>query len=284
MTPAERPSACNGPAFGSNERPMQEPPSLLRREGWDTIAYRAMKGCTPGIMFCGGFMSDMTGTKATALEAHCRSTGRACVRFDYAGHGASGGAFRDGTIGGWRDDALAVLDRVASGPQILVGSSMGGWIMLLVALARPAHVAGLVGVAAAPDFTEDLIWSTLDDEGRRTLVETGEIVLPCDYGDDPYPITMGLIEEGRGHLLLRAPIALRCPIHLLQGMRDEDVPWRTALRIAEQVESESVTVELIKDGDHRLSRDEDLARLCVAVEGIARADAASNHGEYGGRR
>ena len=260
---------------------MQEPPppTLLEREGRETIAYRAMAGSTPGVMFCGGFMSDMTGTKATALEAHCRRIGRAFVRFDYSGHGASGGAFRDGTIGGWRDDALAVLDRVASGPQVLVGSSMGGWIVLLLALVRPERVAGLVGVAAAPDFTEDLIWSTLDDEGRRTLAETGEIVMPCDYGEDPYPITMGLIEEGRDHLLLRAPIAIGCPIHLLQGMRDEDVPWRTALRIAEQVESERVTVELVKDGDHRLSRDEDLARLTAAVEGIAGASAASNHGE-----
>ena len=254
------------------------PPSLLAREGGDTIAYRAMAGSAPGVMFCGGFMSDMTGTKATALEAHCRSTGRACVRFDYSGHGQSGGAFRDGTIGAWRDDALAVLDRVASGPQILVGSSMGGWIVLLLALARLERVAGLVGVAAAPDFTEDLIWSTLDDEGRRTLTESGEIVMPCDYGDDPYPITMGLIEEGRDHLLLRAPIALDRPIHLLQGMCDEDVPWRTALTIAELVESERVTVELVKDGDHRLSRDEDLARLCAAV--VAVANAASNHGEH----
>ena len=254
------------------------PPSLLAREGGDTIAYRAMAGSTPGVMFCGGFMSDMTGTKATALEAHCRSTGRACVRFDYSGHGQSGGAFRDGTIGAWRDDALAVLDRVASGPQILVGSSMGGWIVLLLALARPERVAGLVGVAAAPDFTEDLIWSTLDDEGRRTLTESGEIVMPCDYGDDPYPITMSLIEEGRDHLLLRAPIALDRPIHLLQGMCDEDVPWRTALTIAELVESERVTVELVKDGDHRLSRDEDLARLCAAVDAVA--NAASNHGEH----
>ena len=146
--------------------------------------------------------------------------------------------------------------------------------MLLLALARPERVAGLVGVAAAPDFTEDLIWSTLDDEGRRTLAETGEIVMPCDYGDDPYPITMGLIEEGREHLLLRAPIALDCPIHLLQGMRDGDVPWRTSLQIAELVESERVTVELIKDGDHRLSRDDDLARLCAAVDTVASAGEA----------
>ena len=255
---------------------MQEPPptTLLERDGRDTIAYRATAGSAPGVMFCGGFMSDMTGTKATALEAHCRRTGRAYVRFDYSGHGESGGAFRDGTIGAWEDDALAVLDRVASGPQILVGSSMGGWIVLLLALARPERIAGLVGVAAAPDFTEDLIWSTLDDEGRWTLAESGEIVMPCDYGEDPYPITMSLIEEGREHLLLRGPIALGCPIHLLQGMRDDDVPWRTVLQIAELVESERVTVELVKDGDHRLSRDEDLDRLCAAVDAVASASEA----------
>ena len=258
------------------------PPSLLQRAGGEAIAYRRVEGAEPGVMFFGGFMSDMTGTKATALEAHCRSTGRAFVRFDYSGHGESGGAFRDGTIGAWRDDALAVLDEVARGPQVLVGSSMGGWIMLLAALARPERVKALVGVAAAPDFTEDLIWSTLDDEGRRQLTATGEIVMPCDYGEEPYPITMGLIEEGRSRLLLRAPIALRCPIHLLQGMRDEDVPWRTALRIAERFESERVTVELVKDGDHRLSRDEDLARLCAAID--AAACAASNPGEDGSGR
>ena len=263
---------------------MQElpPPTLLKRQDRETIAYRATAGSTPGVMFCGGFMSDMTGTKATELEAHCRRTGRAYVRFDYSGHGESGGAFRDGTIGAWQDDALAVLDAIPSGPQILVGSSMGGWIALLLALARPERVAGLVGVAAAPDFTEDLIWSTADDETRRTLAETGEIVMPCDYGEDPYPITMRLIEEGRDHLLLRAPIALGCPIHLLQGMRDNDVPWRTALRIAELAESERVVVELVKDGDHRLSRDGDLTRLCKAVDAVACASEAwppSNHGE-----
>ena len=241
------------------------PPSLLRRAGREAIAYRTVEGKPPGVMFLGGFMSDMTGTKATALEAHCRRAGRAFVRFDYSGHGESSGAFRDGTIGAWRDDALAVLDEVARGPQVLVGSSMGGWVMLLVALARPERVAGLVGVAAAPDFTEDLIWSTLDDETRQRLTETGAIELPCDYDDDPYPITMRLIEEARSHLLLHAPIPLDCPIHLLQGMVDEDVPWRTALRIAERVRSESVVVELVKDGDHRLSREHD---LCPSVQDL----------------
>ena len=260
---------------------MQEtpPPSLLRRAGRDTIAYRTLDGKTPGVMFLGGFMSDMTGTKASALEAHCRQAGRAFVRFDYSGHGVSGGAFADGTIGRWRDDALAVLDRIAQGPQVLVGSSMGGWIMLLAALARPERVAGLVGVAAAPDFTEDLVWATLDDAGRRTLAESGSIVLPCDYGEEPYPVTLRLIEEGRDHLLLCAPIALDRPLHLLQGMQDADVPWRTALAIAERMASERVTVELVKDGDHRLSREDDLARLCAAVDAMVEAVSPSNPGE-----
>ena len=247
------------------------PPSQLRRTDRDTIAYRATAGKSPGVMFLGGFMSDMTGTKAVALEAHCRRVGRACVRFDYSGHGASGGAFPDGTIGWWRDDALAVLDDIARGPQILVGSSMGGWQMLLAALARPARVAGLVGVAASPDFTEDLMWERFDDETRATLAREGLMERPSGHGEAPYPITMRLIEEARDHLLLRGPISVQCPLHLLQGMRDEDVPWRTALRIGEAIESETVTIELIKDGDHRLSREPDIARLCAAVETMADA-------------
>ncbi len=247
------------------------PPSLLRRTDRNTIAYRATDGKSPGVMFLGGFMSDMTGTKAVALEAHCRRVGRAYVRFDYSGHGASGGAFSDGTIGQWRDDALAVLDGIAQGPQILVGSSMGGWQMLLAALARPARVTGLVGIAAAPDFTEDLMWKRFDNETRTTLARNGIIERPSDYGEDPYPITMRLIEEARSHLLLRGPISLHCPLHLLQGMRDEDVPWQTALRIGETVESERVTIELIKDGDHRLSRERDIVRLCAVVDAMADA-------------
>jgi pimeloyl-ACP methyl ester carboxylesterase len=217
-------------------------------------------------MFFGGFMSDMGGTKAMALEAHCRRNGRAFVRFDYSGHGASEGAFADGTIGQWQRDALAILGTVAHGPQILVGSSMGGWQMLLAALARPERVAGLVGIAAAPDFTEDLMWDQFDGQERESLLDKGAISLPSDYGEDPYPITLRLIEEARDHLLLRNKIPLVCPVHLLQGMSDEDVPWRTALRIAEKLESERVTVELIKDGDHRLSREPDIARLCAIVD------------------
>ncbi len=249
----------------------QTPPSFLRARDGGKIAYRATGGGSPGVLFLGGFRSDMTGTKASALEAHCRRTGRACVRFDYGGHGASDGTFADGTIGGWRDDALAVLDHVARGPQILVGSSMGGWIMLLAALARPERVAGLVGIAPAPDFTEELVWNAMDDDARQALAADGFIERPCDYGGESYAISRALIEEGRHHLLLGGPIALRCTIRLLQGMRDADVPWRTVLRLADRLESADLVVELVKDGDHRLSRPRDIARLCAAVDEVATA-------------
>lgn len=247
------------------------PISLLRRADGGTIAYRATDGKSPGVVFLGGFMSDMTGTKASALEAHCRRVGRGFVRFDYSGHGASDGAFRDGTIGGWRDDALAVIDAARAGPLILVGSSMGGWLMLLAARARPERVAGLVGIAAAPDFTEDLMWDEFDGETRAALARDGVVARPSGHGEPPGPITVRLIEEARRHLLLRGPVPVACPVHLLHGMADEEVPWRTAPRIAEAVASADVTIELIKDGDHRLSRTRDIARLCAVVEAMAGA-------------
>ncbi|MBL26688.1 MAG: alpha/beta hydrolase [Rhodospirillaceae bacterium] len=232
------------------------------------VAYHATEGRGPGVVFLGGFMSDMTGTKATALEAHCRRRGQAFVRFDYLGHGASSGAFADGTIGRWAADAIAVLDAVTEGPQILIGSSMGGWIMLLTALARPERVAGLVGIAAAPDFTEDLMWAEFDQETRDRMVRDGRLEQPSAYSEAPYVITHRLIEEGRDHLLLRAPIPLRCPVRLLQGMRDDDVPWKTALRLADGLESEDVTVTLVKNGDHRLSEPADIRRLEATVDDL----------------
>ncbi len=221
-------------------------------------------------MFLGGLMSDMGGTKALALEAHCRVEGRAFVRFDYFGHGESSGAFIEGTIGRWHADTLQVLDTVAEGPQFLVGSSMGGWQMLLAACARPERVAGLIGIAAAPDFTEDLMWSQFDEGTKARIRGEGIVYLPSDYEDAPYPVSRNLIEEGRDHLLLRAPLMLDCPVHLIQGMADKDVPWRTALAITEAVSGDNVTVTLIKDGDHRLSRDEALTRLMNAVDVMAR--------------
>ena len=241
----------------------------LTREDGVTIAYRRTPGRAPGVVFLGGFRSDMSGTKALALEAHCRAAGRAYVRLDYRGHGESGGRFEDGTIGLWAGDAVAVLDAATEGPQILVGSSMGGWIMLLAALARPDRVAGLVGIAAAPDFTEDLIWARCPQAQRDAITREGVYMQPSEYDPNGYPITRGLIEDGRKHLLLRAPIGLDCPVRLLHGMQDPDVPWQTALRIAERLNSGDVTVTLIKDGAHRLSRAQDIARICAAVDGLA---------------
>lgn len=243
-----------------------ETAAILSRPGGATIAYRRLDGSEPGVMFMGGFRSDMTGTKAMTLEAACRAAGRAFVRFDYSGHGQSSGDFMEGTIGSWRDDAVAVLDEAARGRQVLVGSSMGGWIMLLAALARPERIAGLVGIAAAPDFTEDLMWNRYGEDMREELKAKGVIHVPSDYDDEDYPIAYRLIEEGRRHLLLRRPIPIHCPIRLLHGKRDVDVPWMTASRIAERVLSEDVRVFLVPDGDHRLAREQDLARIWALVD------------------
>jgi pimeloyl-ACP methyl ester carboxylesterase len=255
---------------GDPSTAVQEPGWLERPDG-TRIAYRRTAGRTPGVVFLGGFMSDMTGTKATALEAHMRARGHAYVRFDYLGHGASSGRFVDGTIGRWAEDAVSVLDRLTEGPQVLVGSSMGGWLMLLAALARPERVAGLVGIAAAPDFTEDLMWAAWDAPTRERLVRDGAIALPSAYGEAPYTIARALIEDGRRHLLLRAPVPLHCPVRLLQGMADPDVPWRTALALADRLAAADVTVTLVKDGDHRLSRPQDLALLAGLVDGLLEA-------------
>lgn len=242
--------------------------SLTR--GAATIAYHhtpagdAGRG-RPGVLFLGGFMSDMTGTKATALEAWAVARGLAFTRFDYQGHGASSGRFADGTIGLWAEDALAVLDQVTSGPQILVGSSMGGWTMLLTALRRPGRVAGLVGLAPAPDFTEDLMWDLFEEDVRREILEAGVWNRPSDYGPEPQPITRALIEDGRNHLLLRGPIAFSGPVRLLHGQRDPDVPWQVSLTLAGALASDDVRVTLVKDGDHRLSRPQDIALLCRTV-------------------
>lgn len=237
------------------------------------LAYRRLPAhagdARPGIVFLGGFASDMAGTKGTALAAWAQARGQALLRFDYSGHGQSGGAFRDGTIGRWTADALAVLDRLTSGPQILVGSSMGGWIMLLVALARSARVAGLVGIAAAPDFTEELMWEPMPEMTRARLLSEGAILQPSQYQEAPTEITRGLIEDGRRHLLLRGPIDVRCPVRLLHGMADPDVPWQTSLRLAERLVGKDVTVTLIKDGDHRLSRDAELKRVSAAIDELS---------------
>jgi|SRR5579872_2751664 len=241
-------------------------PQRLARDGGEAVAYRRRPGRSPGVVFLGGFMSDMTGTKAEALDRFCAERGQAFLRFDYFGHGASSGAFNDATVGRWKDDALAVLDQLTEGPQVLVGSSIGGWIMLLTALARPHRVKALVGIAAAPDATEDLMWAELSDEQRAAMMREGFLRLPSDYSPDGYVYTRALIEEGRRHLVTRAPIPLACPVRLLHGMRDPDVPWRTSLALAEKLESRDVLVTLVKDGDHRLSTDENLALLMRMLE------------------
>ncbi|MDK9722381.1 MAG: alpha/beta hydrolase [Rhodospirillales bacterium] len=251
---------------------MNEPepkPSILTRGNGATIAYHRLSGKGPGVIFMTGFMSDMTGGKALALEEMCRARGQAYLRFDYRGHGASSNAFKEGCIGDWADDALDVLDRLTQGPQLLVGSSMGGWIMLLTALARPERVAGLVGIAPAPDFTENLIWRELTERQRRVMAEQGFVEIPSDYGDQPYVITQRLIEDGRKHLLLdKGKLPLAMPVRIIQGMDDKDVPWQTALDIQKAVESRDVEVTFVKSGGHRLSEPEDLARLTRTVAAL----------------
>jgi len=233
------------------------------------LAYDRTDGKSPEVMFCGGFRSNMAGTKALALAAHCGARGRAFIRFDYRGHGDSDGEFTDGTIGGWLDDTLAVLDQTTHGPVVLVGSSMGAWIALLAARARPDRVKGLVLVAPAVNFTEALIWERLPAADRAVLERDGIWLRESDYTDDPDQITMRLIEEGRNHLLFGQRIPFEGPVRILHGLADEAVPWQFALRTAEALTGGDVTVTLIKDGDHRLSDPENLARLMSAVDAVA---------------
>ena len=233
----------------------------------ERLAWRAVDGRGPTLVWLGGFRSDMAGTKAEALARWAEANGRALLRFDYSGHGESSGDFSDGTIGRWRDDALAVVDRLTDGPLVLVGSSMGGWIAGLVALARPERLAGLVLIAPAPDFTEMLMWAAFSPDQRRAVEVEGRWDQPSEYGGT-YPITRGLIEDGRRWRLLPGPVPITAPVRILQGGADADVPWRHALQFAEAIESADLVFSLIKDGDHRLSRPQDLARLIAAVEEV----------------
>ena len=243
--------------------------SFLHRQDGTSLAYFRLEGESPGLMFLGGFRSDMSGTKASALEAHCRKVGRAYVRFDYGGHGESSGKFEDGTIGEWAEDALAILDDVAQGPQVLVGSSMGGWIMLLAALARPERVKGLVGVASGPDFTADFKKHRLTEEMQKELDERGYVLHPPNIWEEPYPITRKLLDEGENHLLLQGEIDLACPVRLIHGMRDETVPWETSLKLSDVLKSDDVRLTLVKDGGHRLSRDADIELIIRTAEELA---------------
>jgi pimeloyl-ACP methyl ester carboxylesterase len=236
------------------------------------IAVRALSGASPGLFWLGGYKSDMKGTKAVALADWAAREERACVRFDYSGHGESEGAFTDGTIGRWLTDGLAVFDTCCNGPQILIGSSMGGWLALLLTreLKRrhapgAASVAGMVLIAPAVDFTEELMWKRFTPEIKRELEETGVWARPSQYSAEPYLVTRQLIEEGRKHLLLGGMIETGCPVRILQGVEDSDVPWQHAKALVSRLASDDVVLTLVKDGDHRLSRPEDIERMIRAV-------------------
>lgn len=242
----------------------------LPRPDGNTIAYAKTDGTAPTVVFLGGFRSDMTGTKAVALEAWAREDGRAFLRFDYLGHGQSSGRFEDGTIGRWLDDSLTAIDQLTTGRLVLVGSSMGGWLSLLVARHRPERLAGLVLIAAAPDFTERMLLKGLSPEDRAALERDGRLERPSQYSPEPSVFTWKLIEEGSNHLLLDKKLVLPCPVRLLHGQSDPDVPWEYSLQIAAHLEAPQVITTLIKGGDHRLSTPADIARLIAAVEELAR--------------
>jgi len=212
-----------------------------------------------------GFKSDMTGTKVMVLEEWAKQHGHGFLAFDYSGHGVSGGAFEDSTVSAWREDSLAAIGGLTSGRIVLVGSSMGGWMALLAALALNARIAAMVLIAPAPDFTQKLMWPEFSSEQQAEILEQGRTLRPSDYGD-PYPITRDLIEDGKQWALLDAPIELAMPIRILQGMQDPDVPWQHAFKLVDSLASEDVVFSLIKDGDHRLSRDEDIVRLVSTCE------------------
>ncbi len=243
-------------------------PSWIETGAGRRLAYHRLTGKGPGIIFFGGLKSDMEGTKALWLEDRARALGRAFLRFDYSGHGQSSGAFTDGCIGDWAADARAVLDALTEGPQILVGSSMGGWIALLLARAWPERVAGMVTIAAAPDFTEDSIWAGFDAATRARMMEEGQIALPSDYGE-PYIITRRLIEDGRDHLVLRAPLDLPFPVRFLQGTADKDVDKSVSLRLLDHATGPDMRLTLVRGADHRFSDPDCLALIGAALDEVS---------------
>ena len=247
---------------------MGEISGFLDRPDGERLAWLRVEGSGPAVVWMGGFKSDMTGTKAQALADWARDAGRAYIRFDYFGHGESSGDFARGTISRWREDALAVLDALTSGGLVLVGSSMGGWIACLAAMAQPKRVKAMVLIAPAPDFTEKLMTPEIPPEGHAALAADGVWLRPSDYGE-PYPISRALLEDGaRWSILGGEAIPITVPVRILQGGQDPDVPWRHALELANGLKGEDVVFTLIKDGDHRLSRPQDIARLLAAVEEV----------------
>ena len=243
-------------------------PQFLNTSSGNVIAYHQTQGKTnkPGIVFLGGFMSDMQGSKACALEAFCQKNNLNFIRFDYVGHGQSSGQFTDGTIGLWKENVLSVLDQLTEGSQIVVGSSMGGWLMLLAALARPERIVGLLGIASAPDFTETLIWNALDETAKKQLQHGPHYLMKSDHGDNPYPITMDLIEDGRQHLLLHNTIPINVPIHLLHGANDKDVPAEISVTLSQKLTSDDVHLQLVPNADHRMSGKKEIALLCNTLK------------------
>jgi pimeloyl-ACP methyl ester carboxylesterase len=266
--PSPESASCE-PAMNDNGLKFLHIGEAAQRRG---VAVRVQGGAPPGLFWLGGYKSDMKGTKAQALADWAAAQGRACVRFDYSGHGESEGAFADGTIGRWLEDSAEVFDAFGRGPQIVVGSSMGGWLALLLVrelrrrgASGPASIAGLVLIAPAIDFTEELMWKRFTPEIKRELAETGVWARPSQYSTEPYQVTRQLIEEGRDHLLLGGMIETGCPVRILQGVEDPDVPWRHAVELTSRLASDDVVLTLVKDGDHRLSRPEDIERLIAAV-------------------
>ena len=234
----------------------------LDRTDGEILAYTKMEPTAnkPTLVWLSGFNSDMSGSKAQAIRALCESEGYGYMAFDYSGHGASSGNFKDGTISIWRDDSLTAIDTLTSGPLILIGSSMGGWMALLAAIARKDRVKGMILIAPAPDFTSKLLWPELSGAAQEEIAHNGFWMSPSDYGD-PYPITRALIEDGKKWAVLDGPIELTVPVSILQGKMDPDVPWTHALKVQERIASTDCDFHLIKDGEHRLSRDEDILRL-----------------------
>lgn len=257
-----------------NEPSYKAPTEFLKlhKENSDFIAYNRLEKKNknlPEVLFLGGFKSDMTGTKATFLESLCAERDQTYTRFDYSGHGASSGTFTDGTIGLWLSDTLAIIDKITRGPLILVGSSMGGWLMTLAALARPTRIHALIGLAAAPDFTEELIWENLTETQQKALVTQGVIQPPSQHENESVPIALQLIEEGRQHLVLSKSINILCPVHFIHGTADRDVPYSLAQRLVQRIESENVTLTLVKNGDHRLNTPLALGRLSSLLNEVS---------------
>lgn len=246
-------------------------PQYLTSKFGTKLAYERInaKASGPGFMWLSGFNSDMQGTKVLALKARAVRRDQPFVAFDYSGHGQSQGEFEEGNISRWLDDSLMIFDELTEGPQILIGSSMGGWLALLVARERRERVAGLILIAPAPDFTENLMWRSFDRDVQAQIMETGIYMQPSEYGD-PYPITKQLIEDGRNWLLMDKKIDIDCPIRILQGMRDKDVPWTYAFDLLNVINAEDVTATLVKEGDHRLSTDSDIQRLLQTCDEITK--------------